>query len=54
MESYCAKRNKYTKNINPRVPGTSNGKAMMSQKCAIYGNKNFFQDLLKINKQKDY
>ena len=39
MESYCAKCNKHTKNINPRVPCTSNGKAMISQKCAICGNK---------------
>ena len=28
MESYCVKCKKYTKNINPRVSGTSNTKVM--------------------------
>ena len=37
-ESYCLKGRKYTKNINPRVSGTSNGKAMIS-KCATCGSK---------------
>ena len=39
MEFYCLKCRKYTKNINPRVSSTSNGKAMILPKCAIYGNK---------------
>ena len=39
MEFYCLKCRKYTKNINPRVSGTSNGKATILPKCAIYGNK---------------
>ena len=52
MESYCAKCNKYTKNINPRVPCTSNGKAMISKNVQYAVIKN--QDLLKIKKQKDY
>ena len=39
MESYCAKCKKYTKNINPRVLGTSNGKAMILSKCATCGSK---------------
>ena len=39
MEFYCLKCRKYTKNINPGVSGTSNGKAMILPKCAIYGNK---------------
>ena len=39
MESYCLKRRKYTENINPKVSGTSNGKAMILSKCAICGNK---------------
>ena len=39
MESYCVKCKKYTKNINPRVLGTSNGKAMILSKCATCGSK---------------
>ena len=38
-ESYCLKGRKYTKNINPRVSGTSNGKAMILSKSAVYGHK---------------
>ena len=52
MESYCGRCKKYTKNINPRVQNTSNGKTMMLSKCANALVKN--QDLLKIKKQKDY
>ena len=48
MESYCLKCRKYTKNINPQVSSTSNGKLMILSKCVIYnGNKSKF-----INKQK--
>ena len=39
MESYCVRRNKYTKNINPRVSNTSNGKTMILSKCVTCGNK---------------
>ena len=39
MESYCLKCKKYTKNINPQVSSTSNGKLMISSKCAICGRK---------------
>ena len=39
MESYCVKCKKYTKNINPRVLGTSNGNAMILSKCATCGSK---------------
>ena len=39
MESYCLKCKKYTKNINPHVSSTSNGKIMKSSKCAIYRSK---------------
>ena len=39
MESYCVRRNKYTKNINPRVSNTSNGKTMILSKCATCGSK---------------
>ena len=39
MKSYCLKCRKDTKNINPKVSSTSNGKAMMLSKCAICGNE---------------
>ena len=39
MESYCLKCTKYTKNMNPQVSSTSNGKLMISSKCAICGSK---------------
>ena len=39
MESYCLKCKKYTKNINPQVSSTSNGKLMILLKCAIYNSK---------------
>ena len=39
MESYCLKCKKYTKNINPQVSSTSNGKMMILSKCAISGSK---------------
>ena len=41
MESYCLKCKKYTKNINPRVSSTSNGKLMILSKCAICGSKKY-------------
>ena len=34
MESYCLKCKKHTKNINPQVSSTSNGKFMILSKCA--------------------
>ena len=40
MESYCLKCKKFTKNINPQVSSTSNGKLMILSKCAICGSKN--------------
>ena len=40
MESYCLKCKKYTKNINPQVSSTSNGKLMILSKCATCGSKN--------------
>ena len=52
METYCLKSKKNTKNINPKISSTSNGKSMILSKCAICGSKN--QDLLEIKKQKDY
>ena len=39
MESYCLKYKKNTENIDPEVSSTSNGKAMISSKCAICGSK---------------
>ena len=39
MESYCLKCKKYTKNINPQVSSTSNGKIMILPKCAICNGK---------------
>ena len=39
MESYCLKSRKDTENINPRVLGASNGKAMILSKCAVCGTK---------------
>ena len=39
MKSYCLKCRKDTENINPRVLGTSNGKAMILSKCATSGSK---------------
>ena len=39
MESCCLKCKKYTKNINPQVSSTSNGKLMILLKCAICNSK---------------
>ena len=39
MESYCLKCKKYTKNINPQVSSTNNGKIMILSKCAICNSK---------------
>ena len=39
MESYCLKCKKHTKNINPQVFSTSNGKMMILTKCAICGSR---------------
>ena len=39
MESYYLKCKKYTKNINPHVSVTSNGKLMILSKCALCNSK---------------
>ena len=39
MESYCLKCKKYTKNINPQVSSTINGKLMILSKCVICGSR---------------
>ena len=41
MELYCLKCRKYTKNINPQVSSTSNGKMMILSKCAICGSRKY-------------
>ena len=38
MESYCLKCKKPTKNVNPQVSSTSNGKMMILSKCTICGS----------------
>ena len=39
MESYCLKCRKNTENINQKISGTSNFKAMILPNCAICGSK---------------
>ena len=39
MESYCLKCKKHTKNINPQVSSTSNGRVTILSKCALCGSK---------------
>ena len=39
METYCLKCRKYTKNINPQVLSTSNGKIMILSRCEICNSK---------------
>ena len=39
MESYCLKCKKHTKNIEPQVFSSSNGKLMILSKCAICGSR---------------
>ena len=39
METYCLKCKKNTKNIDPKISSTSNGKSMILSKCAICGSK---------------
>ena len=39
MKSYCLKCRKNTKNINPKVSKTSNGRTMLLSKCAISNKK---------------
>ena len=39
MEAYCLKCKKNTKNIDPKISSSSNGKAMILSKCAICGSK---------------
>ena len=39
MESYCLKCKKHTKNIDPQLSSTSNGKFMILSKSAICGSR---------------
>ena len=39
MKSFCLKCSKDTENIDPEISSTSNGKAMILSKCAIFGSK---------------
>ena len=39
MESYCLQCRKNAENIHPKVSGSSNGRAMILSKCAIWGSK---------------
>ena len=39
MESYCLKCKKHTKNINPQVSSTGNGKFMILSKRAICSSR---------------
>ena len=41
METYCLKCKKYTKNINPQVSSTRNGKTMMISKCAVCNSRKY-------------
>ena len=38
MLSYCLKCKRNTESINPKVLKTTNGKAIILSKCAIYGS----------------
>ena len=52
MKSYCLKCRKDTENINPRVSGTTNGKATILSKCAICDSKK--SRIIKNQEAKDY
>ena len=39
MDTYCLKCKKNTKNVNPNILSSSNGKAMILSKCAICCSK---------------
>ena len=42
MKPYCLKFRKDTENINPKVSGTSNGKAMISEYATCGSKKSRF------------
>ena len=39
MESYCLKCKKNTRNIDPKISSSSNGRAMIVSKCEIFVSK---------------
>ena len=39
MKSYCLKWRKDAENIDSKVSGSSNGRAMILSNCAIYGSR---------------
>ena len=39
MESHCLKCKKNSENIDPEISSSSNGRAMILLKCAIFGCK---------------
>ena len=39
MESYCLKCKTNTRNIDPKISSSSNGRTMILSKCAICGTK---------------
>ena len=39
MESYCLKCKENTKNMNPEISNSSNGRTMILSKCAICNSK---------------
>ena len=40
MLSYCLKCKNNTENVDPKVLKTTNGRTMLSPKCAVCGSKN--------------
>ena len=40
MLFYCLKCKNNTENVDPKVLKTTNGRTMLSPKCAVYGSKN--------------
>ena len=44
MESYCLKCKKHTKNINPQVSSTSNGKLMVNVQYVVAENLNLLKN----------
>ena len=40
MLFYCLKCKNNTENVDPKVLKTTNGRTMLSPKCAVYGRKN--------------
>ena len=40
MLSYCLKCKNNTENVDPKVLETTNGRTMLSPKCAVCGSKN--------------